>query len=349
MAHDLSLILDHFKIETTEKAMFHPITNGYINDTFLVTISSSKKYILQRINHNVFENYTILQDNINKAILHLDDNHYSKISFIATKNNASLATVNNSIWRLMTFIPDSQTFNTTTSSKIAFEAGKIIGTFHKLLINENVEHYKDVITDFHFLPLRKNQFYNALDTADDVDKNTAEHSLNFALEALPKFDDFYKAQLPVRICHNDTKLNNILFNKNNEALCLIDLDTIMKGYFHYDFGDAIRTIVNSVAEDEKDLSKINFNDLQFESFIKGLHISHLKLSKTELKFLPISAALMPFMHGLRALTDFLNKNKYYKVSYPEQNLDRSKSLFQFSKLALEKQHFMKSCIARYYH
>ena len=248
----------------------------------------------------------------------------------------------------MTYVPNSLTFNTTTSPKIAFEAGKIIGSFHNLLKDENIKNYKEVIVDFHYLPLRKDQFLEALDNAETSDRNTANDSIEFALNTLPKFDGFYDANIPLRLCHNDTKLNNILFNENNNALCLIDLDTIMKGYFHYDFGDAVRTIVNSAVEDEKDLSKINFNDAQFKNFINGLHKSNLKLTTIELDFLPISAALMPFLHGLRALTDYLNKNKYYKVSYPEQNLDRSKSLFQFSKLALEKQDFMMNYITNSY-
>jgi Ser/Thr protein kinase RdoA (MazF antagonist) len=158
------------------------------------------------------------------------------------------------------------------------------------------------------------------------------------------FDDFYKANLPERISHNDTKLNNILFNKDNKGLCLIDLDTIMKGCFHYDFGDAVRTIVSETNEDEKDLNKIKFNITLFESFIDGMNSYGTFLSLKEIEYLPIACALMPFMHGLRALTDYLNSNVFYKVSYENQNLDRCKSLFQFSRLALKNQELIKTII-----
>lgn len=347
MSKDLSLILNHFKVENTNPS-FQPITNGYINNTFLVFINNIPKFILQRINDSVFNNYDTLQHNIDTALLALEDSKYTRVEFIKTKNNNSLAKVNGTVWRLMTYILESHTLNTTTEQKIAFEAGRIIGVFHNLLKSENINNYKDIISDFHYLPLRKEQFTEALYSADNSDKNTAKDAIEFALNTLPKFDNFYNTNIQLRLCHNDTKLNNILFNSDNEALCLIDLDTIMKGYFHYDFGDAIRTIVNPAPEDEKDFSKINFSDSQFKNFVKGLHKSNLKLSKTEIKFLPLATALMPFLHGIRALTDYLNKNKYYKVSYPEQNLDRCKSLFHFSKLAFKKQGFMKQYLTTIY-
>ena len=143
-----------------------------------------------------------------------------------------------------------------------------------------------------------------------------------------------RPKLPVRLCHNDTKLNNILFSKtNNKALCLIDLDTLMKGYFFYDFGDAARTIANTAAEDEKDLNKITFNKELFSAFIDGLKNSTRFLSASELKTLPLGVVFMPFIHGLRALTDYLNGNIYYQVAYENQNLDRCLSLFNFAEKA----------------
>ena len=125
---------------------------------------------------------------------------------------------------------------------------------------------------------------------------------------------------------------------------MIDMDTIMKGYFHYDFGDAVRTIVNPASEEEKDLSKIIFNKSLFKAFIDGLKSNGDFLSKKERELLPLSTALMPFIHGLRALTDYLNGNIYYKVSYPKQNLIRCKNLYAFSRLALEHKDYMEEII-----
>tara|TARA_Y100001968_G_scaffold86147_1_gene77201 strand:- start:263 stop:646 length:384 start_codon:yes stop_codon:yes gene_type:complete len=126
---------------------------------------------------------------------------------------------------------------------------------------------------------------------------------------------------------------------------MIDLDTIMKGYFHYDFGDAIRTIVNPASEEEKDFSKISFNKSLFKEFINGFKSNGEFLSKNEIELLPLSTVLMPFIHGLRALTDYLNGNIYYKVSYPKQNLIRSKNLFAFSQLAEKNENFMRETLS----
>ena len=126
---------------------------------------------------------------------------------------------------------------------------------------------------------------------------------------------------------------------------MIDLDTIMKGYFHYDFGDAIRTIVNPASEEEKKLSKVLFDKSLFKAFINGLKSNGEFLSKNEIRLLPLSAVLMPFIHGLRALTDYLNGNIYYKVTYPKQNLIRAKNLFTFSRLAEKHENFMKKAIS----
>ena len=137
----------------------------------------------------------------------------------------------------------------------------------------------------------------------------------------------------------------MLFDKTSKkGLCFIDLDTIMKGYFHYDFGDAVRTVVSESNEDEKVLENIKFNRVLFEEFVKGLSIYKSILTPKEIEFLPISCALMPFMHALRALTDFLNGNIYYKISYKNQNLDRCESLFEFTKLAINEQGFINSAI-----
>jgi len=148
----------------------------------------------------------------------------------------------------------------------------------------------------------------------------------------------------VRVCHNDTKLNNILFSAKKKSLCLIDLDTLMPGTFLYDFGDAVRTIANTAPEDEIDLSRINFRTELFEAFMDGLSMNKEIFTKAEIEQMSLGAALMPFLHGIRALTDFLENNRYYKVSYEMQNLDRCMSLFTFSQLAIDHQQEMKKIV-----
>ena len=339
----LKHVLNRFNVDTQE-VTFQPITTGYINDTFLVLMSQKPLYILQSINHKVFKNIEQLMQNIEMALDKLQSNDYSSIMLLKTHNGKSFYKHNNKYWRLMTFIEGSITYNTTSNPKIAFEAGLIIGRFHSLLQHETAQDFTESIPNFNNLPFRKKEFNNALIKTSETKKESAKNEIDFVIKILPKFDVFYKAQLPLRVCHNDTKLNNILFNKTNEALCLIDLDTIMKGYFHYDFGDAVRTIVNTANEDEKELSKITFNNPLFEAFINGLSTNKSFWSSIEIELLPLSVALMPFIHGLRALTDYLRGNIYYKVAYKNQNLDRCKSLFHFTKLALQHHDYMKEII-----
>lgn len=339
----LAYILSHFKIETQE-VTFKPITNGYINDTFLVLKSQKPLYILQRINHDVFKNVELLMLNIEMALDKLQSSDYSTITLLKTDNGQSFYKHNKSYWRLMTFIDNSITHNTTTNPKIAYEAGRIIGQFHSLLEDESPETFIDTIPNFNNLPFRITEFENALKTSSEKLKITAKANIKFANNHFIIFKAFYEANLPIRVCHNDTKLNNILYSKTNDALCLIDLDTIMKGYFHYDFGDAVRTIVSETNEDEKDLAKIKFNTTLFENFIEGINSNDPFLSKQEIEYLPTACVLMPFMHGLRALTDYLNGNIYYKAEYENQNLDRCESLFQFTRLALKNQDAIISII-----
>lgn len=339
----LKHILNRFNIDIQEITFQH-ITTGYINNTFLVLKSLKPTYILQNINNSIFKNIESLMLNIELALDKLKSNNYISIMLIKTVEGKSFYKHNDNYWRLMTFIDGSTTYNTTTNPKIAFEAGRIIGEFHNLLQNESVETFSDTIPNFNNLPFRKTEFENAIEKASETRKEIAINEIDFAIETLPTFNTFYKAKLPLRICHNDTKLNNILFSKTNEALCLIDLDTIMKGHFHYDFGDAVRTIVNSADEDEKELSKITFNTPLFEAFVDGLSKNAVFLTNKEIELLPIATVLMPFMHGLRALSDYLNGNIYYKVTYESQNFDRSISLFHFTKLVLQHQDYIKNVI-----
>ncbi|MCK5677119.1 MAG: phosphotransferase, partial [Flavobacteriaceae bacterium] len=173
---------------------------------------------------------------------------------------------------------------------------------------------------------------------------TAQKAIDFVNNNISKLLEINFEELPVKVCHNDTKLNNILFSQENKALCLIDLDTIMKGAFLYDFGDAVRTIVNSAPEDETNLERINFDINLFDAFVEGLKKHKNILNKKEIEHLSLGPVLMPFLHGIRALTDYLENNRYYKVSYETQNLDRCISLFTFSQLALNNQDYMKKII-----
>jgi Ser/Thr protein kinase RdoA (MazF antagonist) len=340
----LTFILSQFQI-TLNDVSIQPINQGYINDTFLIKSNKKTEYILQRVNANVFKKIDVLHQNFYKALLRLKGNDYKEISIIPTHDNSLYYVQNDNYWRLLTYINNSDAFNFTKDPKIAFEAGKILGKFHTLLSNENPDNFEDIISNLNHLPSKIIDFEIALANTSIIRKETAKHLINFALENKSLFNDFYTTDLPLRICHNDTKLNNMLFDKHTKkGLCFIDLDTIMKGYFHYDFGDAVRTVVSESNEDEKELENIKFNRTLFENFVEGLALYKSILAPKEIEFLPISCVLMPFMHGLRALTDYLNGNIYYKVSYENQNLDRCQSLFEFTKKTINEQQFIEAVI-----
>lgn len=321
------------------------LNSGLINDTYLVQEGDGRQYILQKININVFENALILMDNIQFALPILSADDYEQITFLSTRTGKNYFIQNNEFWRMMTYIPNSTTYNTTTNPATAFEAGRIIGKFHQLLQDIDTAIFKDTLPQFHQLSHRKQEFQQALQTADTEKLTTAKAAITKAQHFITELHQLNTGGLPIRVCHNDTKLNNILFSKNSEkALCLIDLDTIMKGFFFYDFGDAIRTVVNTAAEDEQNHNLITFNTTLFTSFVDGLAKNSSFLSSAEKESLPLGAVFMPFIHGLRALTDYLNNNRYYKVTYKNQNLDRCLSLFNFAEKALDHKEFMQTYI-----
>ncbi len=344
---ELKSLLAHFAIPEKDY-FFRPLTDGYINDTFLVLDGKRPLFVLQRINHLVFPNITGLMNNVQYALHHLSNAGYQRINLVETRNGGVFHEhPGPSYWRLMSYIDGSTAYNTTRDPPIAKEAGSIIGKFHLLLQSADTSDYVDTIPRFHDLELRKQQFDSALSTADKAKLTIAREAIQFAKETLNKLEKMHQESLPIRVCHNDTKLNNILFSKETgKALCLIDLDTLMKGHFHFDFGDAIRTIVNTAPEDEKDHSKITFEKPLFEAFVEGLASNGPLLSKAEINALPLGAILMPFLHGIRALTDYLNNNRYYKVAYENQNLDRCLSLFDFTKKALHQVDYMSEVVKR---
>ena len=342
---NLIKILEEFQIPEKNYS-FEIISNGLINDTYLVKEDDEPAYIFQRINIDIFTNYRSLINNLDQVLPLLKSEDYSEVVLCKTTGGELFfASDKGEIWRLMTFIKDSVVYNTSTNPKIAFEAGKIIGEFHKLLEDFDAEKLEDTLPRFHDIHLRYDQFKNALKNADPDKIETAKKGIDFVKDNISFLTEIDFSKLPLRVCHNDTKLNNILFSTEDKALCLIDLDTIMKGTFIYDFGDAIRTIVNSAPEDEKELSKINFDLDLFDSFIGGLAQEKNLFNEEEKNMMPRGAVLLPFLHGIRALTDYLENNRYYKVAYETQNLDRSFSLFQFAQLALDNQEAMHRIIS----
>ena len=342
--NDLNKILSNFDVNIS-KLDYEKINKGYINDSFYINDNRKRRYVLQKINTNIFKNIDAIRNNIILSGISLDNINYHKLKFVYTITGNLFYCSNKEYWRLMEYVDGSYTKENATNKDDAFEAGRILGLFHVLLKDENKKNYVDTLDHFHSLPYRIEQFKIALEKSSNNLKKECKEEINYCNKMFSRLIIFYNSNLPERICHNDCKLNNILFSDSNKALCMIDLDTIMKGYFHYDFGDAVRTIVNPASEEEKNLSRVIFDKSLFKAFINGLKSNGEFLSKSEIKLLPLSTVLMPFIHGLRALTDYLNGNTYYKITYPKQNIIRAKNLFTFSRLAQKHENFMKKTIS----
>ena len=266
---ELNIILSNFDVNPS-KFSYEKINTGYINDSYYIIENDERKYVLQKINTNVFKKIDAIKNNINLSISKLKDINYHKIKFINPINQELFYNSGKEYWRLMEYVRGSYTKDNAENTNDAFEAGRILSLFHILLKDEDLEKYLYTLDNFHNLPHRIKEFEESLDNSDSNLKEECREEISFSIEMFDRLIVFYNSNLPDRICHNDSKLNNILFSSSNKGLCMIDLDTIMKGYFHYDFGDAIRTIVNPASEEEKDLSKILFNKLLFKSFIDGL-------------------------------------------------------------------------------
>ncbi|MEZ2416102.1 phosphotransferase enzyme family protein [Muriicola sp. E247] len=328
--------LKHFVIEQRDYKI-RSVGQGYINTTFRVQEENLTVYILQCINNKVFPDVPALMENLRTILPLLAAEDYHPISFMPSKARLPYyKDEEGAFWRLLTFVPNSVAFDLTHEPDIAFEAGRILGLFHSCLENLPAASFKEVLPGFHDISLRRKEYLLALKQANSERLQSASKEIEFAEEAFFKLDVGFE-NLPVRICHNDTKLNNFLFsNVTGKALCLIDLDTVMPGYIIYDLGDAIRTLANPVSEDDTDLKKIGFDLDMVTAFLRGIKKSKLKLSDSEKQAIPSGVALMPYLHGLRALTDYLNNDVYYQISYADQNLDRCRNLFCFTRIVLEK-------------
>ncbi|RPD96004.1 aminoglycoside phosphotransferase family protein [Aureibaculum marinum] len=322
---------------------FKELSSGHINDTYLIITNKKPYFVLQRINHGVFkdvpgliENKVAVSHHIQEKLKHLPEKKRKRrvLEFAKTKSNQSYyKDENGNYWNLMYFIDKSVTHEVVTSKEIAYEGGRLLGNFLTLTSDFDASKLIEVIPNFHDMSFRYQQFEDALKIASPKRLEKAKHyikrveDLKEEMHILQKLKE--SGDIKLRVTHNDTKISNALFNKKNKGLCLIDTDTVMPGIVHYDFGDAIRTICNTAAEDETNLDLVEFNLEYYNAYKEGfLKKMKTSLSDTELKYLPLSAKTMMFIMALRFLTDYLNNDIYYKTKYLEHNLDRAKNQFK---------------------
>lgn len=323
MEVNMKEVLGNFGVDQVNQIA--EVDSGLINKSYHIH-TSDKDYILQRINKDVFGNAEKIMLNIliaHDQLMKMDG--YTIPQVIITKEGQPLyKDLEGYEWRLIAFISNSTTRDLTNDLKIGLEVGSIIGKFHEGTKECDLAKMHVTIPDFHNLDLRIEWFLQSLNQADPDKLSKALDCVQQVESMVSDFEEVKKFNLPLRVTHNDTKLNNILFDKHSKkALCLIDLDTVMPGFIFHDFGDAVRTLCNPVSENDSNLNDIDFNFEMFQQFLNGyISIASDLLTKEEWRVLPISIELMPYIMAVRFLTDYLFDNKYYKVEFPEQNLVR---------------------------
>lgn len=314
-------------------------SQGHIHDTYLVSRSDSHapSLILQKINTHVFPDVNLLMKNMENVTSHIAHKNRERgydpaqkgIVLLETEDRES-HTGNDVIgyWRMFWYIQDQMSYEQASTLDIAYEGGKEIARFQAMLLDLDPASIKDSIPLFHSLGNRLVQFENARANADPSRLKRSEQQIRYVIDNAAYFLEIYDLcesnLVPLRLTHNDTKFNNILFDRSGRATCLIDLDTVMRGYSWYDFGDALRTCASRAPENETDLNRIGFKTEIFESFAKGfLEIATGFLTPVEKGVLYRAPAVFTFMMGVRFLTDYLNGDIYYKISRKDENLDRT--------------------------
>ena len=320
--------------------------SGHINDTYRLTYETpqgTKRYILQRMSKSIFKKPVELMENVSgvtawlrkKIIENGGDPERETLTLV--KSNDGLPYFVDSTgeyWRVYLFIEGATCYDAVKDDNDFYQSAVAFGHFQRLLADYPAETLHETIKDFHNTPDRLRKFKEALKA--DVLHRAADISDDIAFVLDHEADCSYMTdllaagKLPLRVTHNDTKLNNILLDADtNDALCIIDLDTVMPGLAANDYGDSIRFGANHSAEDEPDLSKVNFSLELFEAYTKGfLEVAGNALTPLEIETLPWGAKLMTLECGMRFLTDYLEGDHYFAIHRPGQNLDRARTQFK---------------------
>jgi Ser/Thr protein kinase RdoA (MazF antagonist) len=343
MTNDAYLeILSHFALDE-EAVEAKPFGNGLINDTLKVTtVQGTEKYVLQRINHRIFRNVDMLQNNIHVVTSHIrrkleerneTDIDRKVLTFLPTKDGKLYYHDEKNYWRVSLMIPNSVSLEEITP-ELSYEAGKAFGDFQSMLTDIPEGMVGETIPDFHNMSFRLQQFHEAMDEdyygelyklrslVDEIEKRAKAMCIQEEL--------YREGKLKKRINHCDTKVNNVLFDTDSgKAMCVIDLDTVMPGFVLSDIGDFIRTGASTGKEDEWDLNNISVNLDIFKAYTRGyMETARSFLTPTEIRLLPYGGRLLTYMQTVRFFTDYLNGDVYYKIHYPSQNLRRTKAQFR---------------------
>jgi len=337
--------------------------SGHINDTFVATYDQAGarvRYIVQRINHKIFKNVPALMENISRVTSHVaakavgGDSRQTLTLVPRHGGTPFYESPEGDFWRVYLFVENSRTFDALENSSQAFEAARAFGRFQQSLADLSGSRLHETIPHFHDTPRRLDALRMAAQEDAVGRRKEVLAELDFAFrrekEAGRLLELVHSGDIPERVTHNDTKLNNVIFdNATGEGICVIDLDTVMPGLSLYDFGDLVRFAANTAAEDEPDRSKIDVSLTVFESIAKG-YVSTAGdiLTAAEWDNLAFAARLMTFEVGIRFLTDYLQGDIYFKTKRVGHNLDRARNqLYLVERMEVAKD--MMSTIVRKLH
>lgn len=352
-------IVSRFATEGTV-ADIRPLGNGLINDTYKVSTkeADAPDYVLQRVNTTVFTDVDMLMDNIAAVTRHIrkkleaanvTDIDRKVLRFIAADGGKLYhREADGTVWRMMVFIPNAKTYEAVTP-EYSYFAGNAFGHFEDMLV-DIPEKLGEVIPDFHNMEFRMKQLREV------IEKNPAgrvgEDAVTQLLDLIGKdAEEMCKAErmgregkLPKRVCHCDTKVNNMMFDEEGHVLCVIDLDTVMPSFVFSDYGDFLRSAANTTAEDDPDMSHVAFNEEIFKAFTRGYIEGARFLTPMETENLPYAVALFPFMQSVRFLWDYLSGDHYWKCKYPQHNLDRARNQMRLYQCVREHDDMMREYI-----
>ncbi|MEN8248179.1 MAG: aminoglycoside phosphotransferase family protein [Bacteroidota bacterium] len=357
MDTDLISIANSFQIEG-EIDQVKVLGEGYVNDTYIVTTKgNSPSYIMQRKNRRIFSSIPSMMENIRKVCLHMKKkveiaggDPLREAMTVIPSNDGKLYFLDDEkeYWSVTLFIEDTITYESVDTAELAYAGGKGIGRFQSMLADLH-EPLVDILPGFHDIRYRYKQWDEVLAKDPVGRKSGILKEVEWIESRRREMLDFWQLvennTIPRRVTHNDTKINNILFNKDGEVLCLIDLDTVLNSTVLNDFGDAMRSYTNTGLDDDEDLDNVSMDIEIYKAFTRGyLEETHSFLSREELEYLAFSAKYITYEQVLRFLMDYIDGDKYYKTKYPEHNLVFASAQYKLLLSMEEKYEEMKEIV-----
>ena len=325
-----------------------PHGGGHINDSYHLVNAEpgAPDYLLQRVNHYVFKdvellmnNMTIVTEHIASIIKKTDPENLSRksLKIIPTlKGKSFFREPGGNYWRVLNFIQDHVVFERATDPSIAYEGARMFGNFTYMLSGLDANRLGDTIPKFHNIKWRLSNLKESIKEDSEGRVRLVKDEIRYVEKSADLMSIIQelgeKGSIPLRVTHNDTKINNVLFDRNHQGLCVIDLDTVMPGYVHYDMGDGIRTFTNTGEEDDDNLENIRMDLELYRAFATGfLNSTREILNPVETDTLVYAGLLFPFIMGVRFLTDYISGDVYYKIKHKEHNLVRARAQFKLAK------------------